>query len=391
MLYVPSIEECVDFAKKIGSKHIIEVKIEPKEWSIAFNCHKNCELNPILGYYFVKDSHNILHAFKHSILDDGDFIDITPTLDNRKYNVFAFPSKYDDEVLTYNEGSVYINKNKKGNELMFYVYALIDPRNNKPFYIGKGKDDRCLSHFKKHQLEKENNSKKRAKIKKIKKMGLDPVIEFYAQNIEDEKLAYTIEEFYIKKYGRIGFEENGILTNICLGSRPPNHKGKTYIEIYGKNKAEEIIEKKRNLQLKAGGYGPKKHTEKTKQKMSLRTKGKNNPRFGVIVKGTEVAEKISKAHKGKKHYYRSKLYVIENTELSIKDFIFSNDLEKYCKKNNLSKATFDAQLGYNWPVSRKGKNKGYKMRLATEVELSSYIIGGVKNDVSEDTFKGFSL
>ena len=31
---------------------------------------------------------------------------------------------------------------------MYYVYALIDPRNNKPFYIGKGKDNRAESHAK---------------------------------------------------------------------------------------------------------------------------------------------------------------------------------------------------------------------------------------------------
>lgn len=31
--------------------------------------------------------------------------------------------------------------------MQFYVYALIDPKTNKPFYIGKGKDDRIKQHF----------------------------------------------------------------------------------------------------------------------------------------------------------------------------------------------------------------------------------------------------
>jgi len=42
--------------------------------------------------------------------------------------------------------------------LKYYVYALIDPRNNKPFYIGKGKDNRIYNHV--------NNA-----IKHIKKRG----------------------------------------------------------------------------------------------------------------------------------------------------------------------------------------------------------------------------
>mgnify|MGYP003704755201 CR=1 FL=1 len=147
MLFVPPIEECIDFARLIGAKNILEVLISPSETSKIFQCHKNCEYNPVLGYYFVKDSHGILHAYKHSVLNLGDkLIDNTPTLDERTYNIFAYPSDYNEEILTYHEGSVYINKvNIQETEHMYYVYGLIDPRNNKPFYIGKGCKKRAWS------------------------------------------------------------------------------------------------------------------------------------------------------------------------------------------------------------------------------------------------------
>ena len=32
------------------------------------------------------------------------------------------------------------------SKLGYYVYALINPINNKPFYIGKGKENRVFSH-----------------------------------------------------------------------------------------------------------------------------------------------------------------------------------------------------------------------------------------------------
>ena len=280
MNIIPEIEECIEFAKKIGASDICEVPILPQEGCLPFRCHENCKESPVRGFYIIKDEHGFLHAYSHSVYldENGKLIDITPFLDQTQYNVFMYGmdlGKYDCEVITYDGNSVFINKIKiEETELMYYVYALIDPRTRKPFYVGKGKGNRCLWHYTDKSLTE--NNKKTAKIKKLKSLGYEPMIEFYAQNIEDEDLAYKIERHYIEKYGRKGYEKDGILTNVCLDSSPPNWRGKTYEQIYGKKRSEEQIKKRTELQKKAGGYGPKCHSEETKIKISKASAGTNN-------------------------------------------------------------------------------------------------------------------
>ena len=57
--------------------------------------------------------------------------------------------------------------NKK---LGFYVYALIDPRNEQPFYIGKGKNNRVYEHVQ-LAIKNEKESDKLNKIREIKDDG----------------------------------------------------------------------------------------------------------------------------------------------------------------------------------------------------------------------------
>ena len=271
---------------------------------------------------------------------------------------------------------------------MYYIYGLIDPRNNEPFYIGKGQGSRCLDHFK--NTNREINTPKRAKIKKLKSLGFDPLIKIYVENIENEKIAYDIEEKIILQYGRKNYDKDGILTNICLGSNPPNFKGKTYKEIYG-DKYIEIIEKKRLLQLEAGGYGPKKHSKEAKLKMSIKASGKNNARYGAKIRGTDIAKKISISNTGKKHHTRWILYYIENIKTHEHWLVYSVDLEKFCKKYNFSKGTLHAQLASSRSPPTRGKTINIAIRKATEVEVSSYLTGGINRDIDETTFKGFTL
>jgi hypothetical protein len=54
----------------------------------------------------------------------------------------------------------------------FYVYALVDPRDNKVFYIGKGKDNRVFSHEAESEKTRESEKKKLQHIREIENCNL---------------------------------------------------------------------------------------------------------------------------------------------------------------------------------------------------------------------------
>ena len=101
-----------------------------------------------------------------------------------------------------------------------------------------------------------------------------PIIKILVDNIIDENVAYDIEEQLILKYGREGFEEDGILTNICTNNRPPIKKGD-----------------------QNGMYG-RKRTPEEKQKVSDANRGKIPWNKG-IPREQSVKDAVSKANTGK--------------------------------------------------------------------------------------------
>lgn len=148
----------------------------------------------------------------------------------------------------------------------FYIYAYLDPRkpgkfiyddyefNFEPFYIGKGKGKRYLKHLQK--LSFETNPLRSNKINKIISSKLTPIIiKLHSDLIEND--AYKKESEIIKKIGRIDIK-TGSLTNLNDGgiggssnlSDESRYKlgagtrGKTYEEIYGDEKAQELKEKR---------------------------------------------------------------------------------------------------------------------------------------------------
>jgi len=236
---------------------------------------------------------------------------------------------------------------------MYYVYELIDPRVNLPFYVGKGKGNRVYFHLSEQSRAKSDNFKKFDKIKKIRKEGYEPEVKI-VKYFEKENDAYDYEEELIKKYGKRDIDKGGILTNICESSRPPKLNGRTYQEIYG-DKWEEQIKKRLKTKEERGNYGGvKKHTEETKRKISEKVAGKNNPSYGVPC-SEDKKRKISQ--KAKERYANgflspsAKIWKLISPEG--KEYIVTGELKNFCKIHNISYATMCAAIRYNRTGPRK--------------------------------------
>lgn len=147
----------------------------------------------------------------------------------------------------------------------YYIYALIDPRDDKIFYIGKGTGTRAYQHaqFK----DGNNNPYKDRKIKKIFKENMEPLVKFLYENIEDESLAYSLEESVIQQ---IGINN---LTNMSESKNPPSR--------LGWKPSKETL-KKRSNSLKGIP-----RTEEWCDKLSKSKLGSNNPMFGKKLPCTE--------------------------------------------------------------------------------------------------------
>lgn len=92
----------------------------------------------------------------------------------------------------------------------YYVYALIDPRGNQIFYIGKGKNRRFAAHENEWRSGVCSNPRKHSRIGDIMSLGL-PVITVCLEDALSERDAYRLERTFINAVGREG------LTNVSNG------------------------------------------------------------------------------------------------------------------------------------------------------------------------------
>lgn len=117
----------------------------------------------------------------------------------------------------------------------FYVYVYSDPRDDLPFYVGKGYGRRDRYHLS-ETAEKTENPRKHKKIVEIREAGLEPKIERVGENLSEED-AYNLELKTIRQYGRQGLDPDGILTNKNIGA---NNSGPTLLKIISSEDLEAV-------------------------------------------------------------------------------------------------------------------------------------------------------
>jgi len=80
-------------------------------------------------------------------------------------------------------------------KLKYYVYLYVDPRDGQPFYVGKGRGNRALSH-----LHDTTDTAKAKRIVELKKLAQDPIIEILKHGMT-EKEAFLVEAAAIDLLG----------------------------------------------------------------------------------------------------------------------------------------------------------------------------------------------
>lgn len=213
---------------------------------------------------------------------------------------------------------------------MAIVYKHIRKDTNEVFYIGIGKTI-------KRAYSSANRNKYWHNI--VNKCGYE--VEIIKENLSKEE-AIQMEIDLIKNYGRLDLKE-GSLVNLTNGG-----DGISSVSL-------EVVEKI----LKSRSWY--KHSDKTKEKLSIQKKGKPNGQLG-LKRSTETKEKMSKAQMGKK--------LSEETKQKLRNRTHTNETKKKISDNQIGK-----RLGKLNPASVKcinihtGKVYGCIKELADELKL----------------------
>ena len=99
--------------------------------------------------------------------------------------------------------------------LAYYVYALVDPRDNRIFYIGKGKGNRVFQHAK-ETLNENDQSLKLDIIRSILQEGKQVELYILRHNLTEE-IAFIVESTLIDLLTYNKFNKTNLLANIAAG------------------------------------------------------------------------------------------------------------------------------------------------------------------------------
>lgn len=173
----------------------------------------------------------------------------------------------------------------------YYTYELIDPRNNKVFYVGKGCYKRMYYHYDTIKNDKKlNNSKLGNKLKKLIRENLKPIYKKVLET-EIEQEAFDKEIELIKFYG---------LENLC--NLKPGGEGGWTKEAHRKGgiaankiRTQKLIEKFKDVNFRNNFINV--HKLFLKNNPNFRKK-ENNGFYGKY-HTIETIEKIKKSNKGK--------------------------------------------------------------------------------------------
>jgi predicted AAA+ superfamily ATPase len=294
-----------------------------------------------------------------------------------------------------------MNEKSTNENNIYFVYCFLDTRkpgnyvfediifDYEPIYIGKGKGKRPERHL---ILYKKYNNRFYSKLKSIINDNYEPKFIIIENNLSEDE-SFKKEIHFINLIGRI--ENGGPLTNLSDGGegqsgykfteevkqkmsesrkgdknsmfnkkhsdetkqkislankcKPNKNKGKKLIEIHGEDKANEIIKKQKNsINDRSGdnnGMFGKKHKEESIQKMkdnTIKLFGENNPNFGRVYKESE------------KTFDDWELTNING------DILIISNLNKFCRENNLNDSSMRS-LYYGTRKNHRGWIKVVKL------------------------------
>lgn len=229
---------------------------------------------------------------------------------------------------------------------MGHIYKITNQITNKS-YIGYS--DKVESRWSDHKHGKGSALVYQA----IKKYGIKNLtFEILAEAPESE------EDAYIQKYNTMA--PNGY--NLTPGGGlPPNHRGKTYAEIYGEERAKEERNKRLKTKLAKGKLGGvKTHNEETKRRISESVITAHANRD--CSHSEETKQKIGQANKGRlagANNPKSKKWIL--IDPSGVEYYANGDLRAKCRELGLSFATIHAAHQYG-RIPKSGSAKGWQIK-----------------------------